>query len=176
VSFDAADPIAKVFANIIGKPAWLVRRGYASYLTFEFGEPHLEFREPIPDSKIGLLRRRNISVRGDWHLWIRSCDWRVTVDGGEVARSESADHLIDAAARALDSRQLLAVDVDRTGSCRFTLELGALLETTPYDDDRQTDQWLLFAPDGNVLTLRGDAKYCWGPGSLKPDQEMWIPL
>ena len=176
MSVEATDPISKVFADIIGKPAWLVRRGYASYLTFEFGEPHLEFREPIPESKLELLRRRNISVRGEWHLWIHSCDWHVTVDGGEVAHSESADHVIDAAARALDSRQLLAVDVDRPGSCRFAFESGALLETIPYDDDRETDQWLLFAPDGNVLTLRGDAKYSWGPGSLGPEQVVWIPL
>ena len=176
MSFEAADPIAKVFANIIGKPAWLVRRGFASYLTFEFGEPHLEFREPIPESRFEFLRRQNISVRGDWHLWIHSCDWRVTVDGAEVSHSESADPLIDAAARALDSRLLLAIDVDRTGACRFKFELGGLLETTPYDTDREADQLLLFAPDGNVLTLRGDAKYRWGPGSLKPDQEVWVPL
>jgi hypothetical protein len=172
-----ADPVVSAFAPIIGTPAWLVRRGFASFLTFEFGEPHLEVREPIAESNHHLLRQRRVTVRGDWHLWIHSCNWRVIVDGAEIAHNESSDQLIDAAASALDGQLLLGVEVQHTAACRFLFDLEGRLETFPYDDDdRKSDQWLLFGPDGNVLTLRGDAHYRLGPGNLTPAQEVWIPL
>jgi hypothetical protein len=35
----------KVFKGILGKPCWDVKPGHGSFLTMEFGKPHLEVRE-----------------------------------------------------------------------------------------------------------------------------------
>ena len=38
--------IADAFGPILGSPAWQVEKGYASFLTLEFGEPYLVIHEP----------------------------------------------------------------------------------------------------------------------------------
>ena len=38
--------INDIFQPLYGKPCWQVKQGYGSFLTFEFGEPHLHIREP----------------------------------------------------------------------------------------------------------------------------------
>jgi hypothetical protein len=175
MSFDPADPIGSVFADIIGKRAWLVRKGYSSMLTMEFGEPHLRVREVLPEAKAKALRRPLVTVRGDWHLWVHSCDWRIREGGADVAHSEGTDAEIERGARALDGQLLLGVEVDpASSSSRLRFELGTTLEMTAYD--RESESWLLYATNGHVLSLRGDGRYSWGPGDTRPDREVWVPL
>src|SRR5690349_21194900 len=79
---------------LLGQLAWHVRGGYGSFLTLEFGQPHIEIREPInpsPDHSArvqrNLLRRRAFIV-GDWHLWIQYCDWTISVPGGSLTSKD----------------------------------------------------------------------------------------
>lgn len=44
---DETDPVGSVFAPLIGLPAWNVQKGQGSFLTFDFGAPHLSITEPI---------------------------------------------------------------------------------------------------------------------------------
>jgi hypothetical protein len=61
----------RVFREIYGKPCWNVRPGYGSFLTLEFGKPHLDVREPAAASKDDSLRvqrllaRRSVFVHGE---------------------------------------------------------------------------------------------------------------
>ncbi|WP_375451396.1 hypothetical protein [uncultured Devosia sp.] len=78
--------------DIKGKLAWGSKRGLGNYLTIEFGEPHLNIREPQSDIKstipsvVKLLRKRRVWLVGDYQLWIQDCDWEIiegeTVHGG----------------------------------------------------------------------------------------------
>src|SRR5262245_27099799 len=104
MNFRPVTSISNAFADVVGTPARQERRGYGSFLTFEFGEPHIEIREPIDSTSKykrvrRLLARRRAFVRGDWHLWIYCCDWKVTQNGKRMARRESKD---DKIARAVD--------------------------------------------------------------------------
>src|SRR4051794_3647402 len=75
--------IDEVFAGLYGDPAWDVRKGYASNLTFEFGDPRAEVgrvREFSTPSGSG-CRRRPVSVHGAWRLWIHLCDWKTSLGG-----------------------------------------------------------------------------------------------
>jgi hypothetical protein len=183
VSFDAADPIGSVFSGIIGKQCWLVRRGYGSSLTFEFGEPHLRVREPREsDSGSEPVRhmhaRRRVQVRGDWHLWIYCCDWKISRGAERLARNSSRDETIAAGIMALDGQSLTGVDVDPlTAATTFSFDLGGVLRTKRWKNEKTPyEQWMLYAPDGNVLTLRDDARYEWSPGTTSPDQDRWHQL
>ena len=75
--------IERVVRRLYGKPCWGVSPGFGSFLTLEFGEPHLEVREPVAMKKgtsAGVrknLIRRAVYIHGDWHLWIYCCDWQV---------------------------------------------------------------------------------------------------
>ncbi|MCU1244544.1 MAG: hypothetical protein JWN02_454, partial [Acidobacteria bacterium] len=75
--------IEKAFVPLVSLPCWGVKRGYSTFLTFEFGNPSLVIREPIvasPGASASLRRmlaRRNVHARGEWHLWIYCCNWSV---------------------------------------------------------------------------------------------------
>ena len=67
---------ASVFDALIGRLVWQVERGIGKSLTMEFGDRSSAYqragRTPLfhVTEAIRLLRRRRVSVRGDWHLWI----------------------------------------------------------------------------------------------------------
>lgn len=179
---DESDPVKSVFAPLVGLPAWGAQKGHGSMLTFEFGEPSLQIREPIDTSDkastkaAASLARRKITPRGEWHLWIYCCNWRCLANGVEIARSDSADAEIAAAAAELDGQRLLAVIVEpQRGRSTFTFDLGGLLETSPYDDG-QDEQWLLYHGSGDVFAYRADGHYSWGPSDKHPGDEVWLPL
>lgn len=55
--------IASILKNIIGKPCWNVKKGYGSFITFEFGEPKLNCYEV--KRRQDNLPERHIYVRGE---------------------------------------------------------------------------------------------------------------
>src|SRR5689334_12556335 len=73
-----------VFAPLIGRLVWQVKRGVGSMLTMEFGEPHLRVHEPVEPlyrrspKVVRLQRRRRVFPKGDWHFWIEYAAWKIT--------------------------------------------------------------------------------------------------
>jgi hypothetical protein len=172
--------IKRSFARLLGLPCWGVSRGFGSFLTLEFGAPHLVVREPIrPTAEASarvkrLLARRSVRARGRWHFWVYCCEWRV-VARGRVVGDWTTPRRIDRAARELNGQKLQNVTVGPRGArTHFVFDLGAELETKPYD--RSSEQWLLYEPDGRVLTWRADRKYKYGPGNSPPEHLPWRRL
>jgi hypothetical protein len=158
---------------MLGLPAWGVKQGHGSFLTFEFGEPKLEVSERQSDER-GL--RRSAFVRGQWHLWIYCCHWRVLQDGTQLACSEDTNEIIARAAATLNGQKLLAVRVDPSqGRSTFKFDLGGALETWPYGDDPTDKQWIVFT-ETEAFAYRADGFYKRDPSDTPPDQEMWLPL
>jgi hypothetical protein len=179
---DEADPIGSAFARIIGLPAWRVQKGHGSFLTFEFGAPHLSIREPIAEPSIQnpkirkRLQRRRVAPHGEWHLWIYCSHWRCAENGVELSTDESADAEIIAAAEFMDGQCLLSVGIEAaSGRSLFRFDLGATLETWPYDGGDE-EQWFLYAPSKHVLSYRADGHYSWRVSDQTPDEENWLPL
>ena len=62
--------IEKIISKLYGIPCWGVRPGFGSFLTLEFGKPHLKVREPVvagrssPVSVRKRLARRRVYVHG----------------------------------------------------------------------------------------------------------------
>ncbi len=168
----------QVFAPLLGLPAWSVEKGQGSFLTMEFGEPHLKIREPkISTSKSEkvrrLMARRNVRPCGQWHLFIYCCFWRVMSDGVEIAHCESSNDDIKIAAWHIDGQLLIDVKVDPAkGTSVFTFDQNTMLETWPGDQSDET-QWLLYLPSGDVFTYRADGMHNLAPGNQPPDQATW---
>jgi hypothetical protein len=147
----------------------------------EFGQPHLEVREPrialSESEKVRqLFSRRSITPRGEWHLWINCCNWRVFCADKEIAWNESSDEEIVKAANQVDG--LLLINVAVIGLRRtsdFIFESDTRISMWPYDEE-EAPQWLLFMPSGDVLTYRADGLYSLGPGNLPPDKQQWHTL
>jgi hypothetical protein len=166
-------PLATFIAPMLGLPAWGVRQGYGSFLTFEFGQPKLEVTERHAPEK-GL--RRSAHVRGQWHLWIYCCHWRALQDGTQLAWSEDADETIGRAAASLDAQKLTGVGVSPgEGRSTFTFDLGGTLETWPYGDNPAEEQWTILT-DAEAFTYRADGHYRSGPSTTPRDSRRWLPL
>ncbi|HET9839415.1 MAG TPA: hypothetical protein VFR84_14385 [Candidatus Angelobacter sp.] len=175
------DPIFDaVFKDIYGKPCWRVTPGHGSFLTLEFGNPHLEIREPItprentPQDVGEDLQSRRVSIHGDWHLWIYCCNWRVLREN-ELVGDSSSDSRIQRAADYLDGQKLVQFSIQVPSvQCVFAFDLGACLETRPYDHD--SEQWLFFDQRASkVLTLRADGFYSYHRSDQAGEEE-WLPI
>ena len=165
-----------VMREVLGLPCWGVRCGWASCLTLDFGEPYLDIRERVaPRSPHSPARpvvlKRAVHVRGAWHLWIYACEWRLTIDGRTV-RDTQPRKVIDRALHALDGQALIGVLLNARGArTRFLFDLGAVLETRPFD--RKGEQWLFFTPERRVLTFRADRRYSLHRSDCVPPVEKW---
>jgi hypothetical protein len=168
------------FSRLVGKPCWEVKRGFGSFLTIEFGEPHLEVREPRESTselkKVrDLISRRTVHVRGEWHLWIYCCHWGVFDGSGRLVGDTSSKKAIDRAAKYLNGQALVAgALVPRGMRTVWEFDLGATPETKPYN--RTDEQWMLYEPEGKVLTVRADKHYSYGSEDRQPEKVRWLPI
>lgn len=170
--------IEELFEPLVGLPCWNVRKGYASFLTFEFGEPRLDIIEPMDSSSSSphvrkALARRTVSVLGQWHLWIYCCAWQFLVEDFEIATWESEDEKITEACSTLDGQILEQVMPGaKSGETIFRFDLGGQLNIEPSDEELN-ELWLLFCPDSNVYTYRSDGASSFGPGDSAAKDEVW---
>lgn len=174
------DPVQQVLRKLYGKPCWNVQQGYSSFLTFEFGKPHLVVREPTRVGHVKsprvrkALSRRQVWVHGEWHLWIYCCHWTIFQDGVWLAKSSSSSSKIESAARELQGQALVRVSVDiERGRSRFEFDSGGLLETRRYN--RSSEQWILHDPTKHVLQVRGDGKYSIDHEKTRCNDTEWKP-
>lgn len=169
--------IAAAFAPVLGCPAWQVKKGHGSFLTLEFGAPRLEVGPVRKSRKPGCPGHRDVAVTGDWHLWIYCCGWNIVQDSERMAHSESADAAIAKATGWLDGQLLERLWMEPgTTVTRFEFDLGGVLETFPVGDDPSDEQWFLYEPSGDVLGVRADGRFSYGPGDTPPDEVRWLPL
>jgi hypothetical protein len=152
----------------------------------EFGEPTVTIGEPrampvpIPGVEPRSVAMRSTVVHGEWHLWIYCCEWRLAYGDLQLAHCESDDDTIDKALHVLNGQALTQVEVrSGDGQTRFHFDLGCVLSTKPAPpgsySEEPVEQWMLYEPDGRVLTIRGDGHYSHeSGGSDEPDT--WYPV
>lgn len=174
----------EVFRPLTGKPCWNVQHGYAACLTLQFGDPHLEIREPRPpkpDASENFNRwrtRRQIFMKGEWHLWTYACEWSV-YRGEELVGRDTTGRKKDQAVAELDGQILTGVEADLAeGIWIFHFDLGGRLITRRYSRrsryySDEKELWLFFKPDDWVLTVRADGKYSHQHGETPPSDERW---
>lgn len=158
---------------MLGLPAWGVKQGHGSFLTFEFGPPKLEVTERKSPRK-GL--RRFAYVHGRWHLWIYCCHWRALQDGAQLAWSEDDGQVIARATATLNAQKSIDLRVaPDDGRSIFTFDLGGAIETWPYGDDPTDEQWIILT-DTESFAYRADGHHAGGPSNIPHDSERWLPL
>ena len=172
--------LERSFRKLYGMPCWNVKQGYGSFLTLEFGEPHLVVREPrTPTRKTSKrvresLARRLVYLRGDWHLWIYCCDWAIYDRRQQIVTSEGPKRKIKQAADFLNGQALQDASFHYRG-CRsvLTFDLGGRLVVGSRPPDYEA--WLLYEPTGKVLTLKADKTFSHHPSDTSPDSVAWRP-
>lgn len=182
-------PVSEVLRPVLGRTSWQVKRGYGSFITMEYGEPHVDAGRPrlrpvsVEGGPAKALQRRPV-LRGDWHLWIYCCEWSLLLEDTQLAHNESDDGVMHRALRVLDGQALQAVDIEPgNGRTSFTFDLGCSLLTYPalpgaYRDE-PVEQWMLYSgsgPDLTVLTISGNGTYSITDGHAKPEDQRWLPI
>lgn len=176
--------IGAEFQPLIGLHAWQVSHGYGSFVTMEFGNPQLEVHKSMlmRSSLEGLpnqIERRFVEPCGQWHLWIYCCDWSITLKGVQVAHDESDDDTVDRSLKILNGQILTTVSVTGVAETQFEFDLGAVLTTRPSSPEcyggEAVEQWFLYKPNEQVLSLRSDGCVSLGPDNRGPDDKEWFP-
>ncbi len=65
-------------------------------------------------------------------------------------------------------------------STKFSFDLGCVMTTTPAPEHvysaKTVEQWVLYQPSGEVLTIRSDGMYSLEPGGTTSADARWTPL
>lgn len=153
--------LIKSFEPIYGQPCWRVIDDSQLGMSLNFGEPSLDIREPFKTDSTSerarqLAALRRITVHGQWWLWIYCCRWRLYRHGELLARDSSSLRRIELGLKQLDGQKLLSVQVHKTkGATDFEFDLGCQLSCVRFDDDLDRDLWVLYKPNGYVLSVNG---------------------
>jgi hypothetical protein len=127
--------------------------GQGSLLAVELGEPEPPGNAP-----------------GRYHLWICTAGWRIEDGTDMLAGSEDSRDELAGKVTVLDGRKLASVAIEHPSlSARFAFEGGLELITFSLHSTDQ-EHWMLFRPDGTVLTM--------GPGStwsVQPSDHPNVP-
>ena len=138
--------LANALDRLVGQRSWGIKLGEGSFLTFEFG------RE--------MAAAQNLKSHGEWHLWLYMCQWRIETT--EKALTGSADDR-----QSIES----ALNGSKFGIVRSAVAEAPLLDLTlNFDSGKrlrtfcassaaEEEQWKLFTPDGNILTIFGDGGF-----------------
>jgi hypothetical protein len=141
---------------------WGCKRGYGSFLTIEFGEPHLRIRESLGQGeesetkRNGRLRERRVKVVGDWYLWIQDASWRLEVGPQTIESARFDATKLDGFLAMLDGQHLtnLEFEISRQ-EVHWSFDGDSDLFAWP-DEEAEGDCWSLFAFDGSMVSCRTD--------------------
>jgi hypothetical protein len=137
---------------LIGKQAWGVSLGIGSFLTVEFGEPVV-------------AKQNSQRLHGEWHLWIYCCAWRLEADDHIMAASEDSRSKIESSIQTLNKLLLLSVQVfPPAWDAVFRFEKNIVLRLFSIHSE-ECDHWMLYTPNGNVLTLGSGSNWSYKSSS-----------
>ncbi|MEI6232153.1 MAG: hypothetical protein WCT04_03825 [Planctomycetota bacterium] len=166
--------MSKSIIELRGKPCWGLSWDRYLNLSMSFGDPILEIREPIESkSKLkhvrDLFARRLVTVQGRWWLWLRMAQWRIELNGTQLADGACSYRRIQIAMAKLKGQILTSVTIDaKTAATRFEFDLGGVLTVYRYRRFADDELWSLYKPKGYVLSVLGDGTYEHGLGSKMP--------
>jgi hypothetical protein len=99
------------------------------------------------------------------------CDWVILNNQAELANADSPDETISGATSFIDGQLLTKPPVfdSMSKGWRFVFDLGGELIVRPYDDCPQSEQWMLYEPNGYVLSADQVGDLMHECGDTKPN-------
>lgn len=76
----------------------------------------------------------------------------------------------------LSGQIVTKVEIDpQTGETKFQFDLGGELKVHRWDRKSKDDLWMLYKPNGYVLTIRGDGQFSNKRGDRRSEKTFPIP-
>jgi len=158
--------IAKALRPLYGQMCWGAEYEAMLNLSFSIGDPSIMILgkpRRIRTKSVRVRRafaRRCIHVRGRWWLWVRVAHWRYSSKEYWVTSGSSSLREIAEAVRDLSGQRLTKVQINpKTGATRFSFDLGSALDVRRISKDTDHKLWVLYKPNGYVLSVRGNGTY-----------------
>lgn len=156
----------KIFSSLIGTPAWSVAAEFGTYITMQFGTPHLYIRDPITPSAAASdivaaqLRKRKVVIKGDFQFSILNCKWQIRIGSSSASSFESNLDEIHPIVDQLNGQILKSVMVDHvTKRTDLRFDLGGILEMSPDDEMGPEEvQWTLYIGENKSISYTTDGK------------------
>lgn len=144
----ASDERIQTFTEqLIGQTAWGVQLGWGSFLTFEFGTPMTE----------------EGATRGEWHLWLRMCNWRVETQKEVMCCSGDEPAYIDGKVADCDWGTVRQISLERPGlDLEVVFSSGRVLRAF-ISSSTEEDQWMLYGPNRMTLIAHGGGRHEYVP-------------
>jgi hypothetical protein len=103
-------------------------------------------------------------AHGEWHLWLYMCSWRIETQRKVLAGSEDDGTAIEAVLKEAHFDAIRVVSA-ATPSHDLAIEFnsGTKVFTFSSSSSHDQEQWMLFVPDGNCLTIYGDGSFEYTP-------------
>jgi len=166
------NPIESTFGKLLGQICWGVEfdNQYLN-LRLSFGQPHLNIREPdyikFRSPRLTEIHsERLVAVKGAWWLWVWCAYWAISREGAKLATYSSPSRKIRPALGMLSGQRLSRVSINaETGATRFEFDLGGRLDVRRFERSSDLELWLLYKPNGYVLSVLANGRYIHGPGS-----------
>lgn len=137
--------LQKILNNLVGLTARRVKLGYGSFITMDFGNDI----EVKVKTKTGV----NKHTRGEWHLWVYQCAWRIDKNDKPVVGSEDDRKIIEKLVKCIEGKVLKkfeiltdSFDAKLTFSGNIVLYLFSHITV-------EVEQWMLYTPGDKVLVV-----------------------
>ena len=138
--------IQAMIGPILGQKAWNVSLGHGSFITMEFG--------------VSLLSDEiDRQPRGEWHLWVYCCAWRLEEGNNVLASSEDSRLELELAVKRMAGLALRSIKIFRPAwDSIFTFEEQVVLRLFSIYS-KECEHWMLFMPNGNDIIIGSGTKW-----------------
>ena len=145
-----------------GVEAWSAKLGYGSNIFVDLGE-----RRELAYTFAGKPRTREV---GSWHLWVQLAAWRIEDDARVIVACEDPRPTIAERIPVLQGRRITAIrviepalqtvfDFDGVRLLVFPAHSGLSLTTASGESPDEHDQWSLWRPQGDILTVLAGSRW-----------------
>jgi hypothetical protein len=127
--------IENIFAQVLGKNAWGLRRSVGSMFFLEFGESRRNSGEKHP--------------HGEWHFLFQMCHWRLQSQRALIVGSDDDQTLIDERFAATDLGTVTDIKLQKvTGDLHVAFSSNRILKTfsTTASSEANETEWIFFTP------------------------------
>jgi hypothetical protein len=119
------------------------------------------------DVKVATNKGIKSFQRGEWHLWVYMCAWRINKGYIPIIGSCDSRERIEKALKVLKDKRLIKYEIlDKALDTKFYFEDD--LSITLFDEsveDADSEHWMLYTPDRNVLCIGPGDKIGYEPAS-----------
>jgi len=145
--------IYKFFKQLYGLKIRNIKQGHGSFVEMDFGDK---------DIFISIKTNKGVEKlkRGEWHLWITMCSWRIDEKSMPLAGCEDSRKTIEKALKKIENKKLINIDVLSNAydmKLEFENSITFFLFSIYTEKSSEAEQWMLFTPDKKVL-LAGPGK------------------